>query len=447
MSKIKYALVLAGGGAKGAYQIGVWKALKELNIKINAVIGNSVGALNGAFIAQNSLEKAQELWDNITLDKIVSIPKELIKNGIFHINSKNISMIKDLQEIFFKNKGLDTAPLRSIIETYIDEKKIRKSKIDFGLIAYNLNNFKPLEIFLEDIPKGLFTDYLVASASIPFIFKKTQIKNKQLIDGGVYDNIPFSMAKRRGYKNIIIVDMSGFGINKRPDIKGTNSIYIKNSIDMGNLLDFSPAFIKNFINIGYLDTLKIFGKIDGIKYFYKKNDKILQKLENLIFDKKIYMEYSNCLKNSNFETNKQNIKNEIKNILPDNFKHFSNYIIALSESAALCLNIEINKLYSYKEFLNLIWTKYNNIEKNIASIDNKKFKNFFEMLTQKVKSIDPTKDFKNFFKLSTYQHEKAFEIIFGKDKTKLHIKTIANFFPNLLPAKVFFVLLKYFFNE
>ena len=65
MLETEFTLILAGGGAKGAYQIGVWKALKELKIKINAVIGNSVGALNGAFIAQNDIDKAIRLWKNI----------------------------------------------------------------------------------------------------------------------------------------------------------------------------------------------------------------------------------------------------------------------------------------------------------------------------------------------------------------------------------------------
>ena len=47
---VEYSLVLEGGGAKGAYQIGAWKALKEAGVKINAVAGTSVGALNGALI-------------------------------------------------------------------------------------------------------------------------------------------------------------------------------------------------------------------------------------------------------------------------------------------------------------------------------------------------------------------------------------------------------------
>lgn len=444
MLKVKYTLILAGGGAKGAYQIGVWKALKELKVKINAIIGNSVGALNGALIIQNNIKKALKLWESLTLDKIVIIPKELIKNGVFHIDSKNLFKLKDFQKLFFKNRGLDTAPLKNLIKNNIDEKKVRKSKIDFGLITYQLNNLKPLEIFLEDMPDNSLEDYLIASASIPFLFKKAKIRGKQFIDGGVYDNMPFSMAKKRGYNNLIIVDISGLGVNKRPDIIGTNIYYIKNSINKGNLLYFSPDFIKEYINLGYLDTLKIFNKVDGINFFYKNDNKILNKLEKLLFNRETFNVYSKYLKNSKKHDNDKEIKNSIREILPEKYKNYGNIIIALSECAALSLNIERIKLYSYKEFLYAIWKKYNKIEKDITSVNITSVRDFFEIVSQKLKNLDFS--VKKLSKISTFEYEKAFEIIFGKDNANSNIKTIANFFPYLLASKIFFALLKAYFK-
>ena len=57
----EYGLVLEGGGAKGAYQIGAWKALKEAGIRIKGIAGTSVGALNGALIAMDDFEKAEKI--------------------------------------------------------------------------------------------------------------------------------------------------------------------------------------------------------------------------------------------------------------------------------------------------------------------------------------------------------------------------------------------------
>ena len=60
---IEYGLVLEGGGAKGAYQIGAWKALKEAGIHIKGIAGTSVGALNGALIAMDDFEKAEKIYN------------------------------------------------------------------------------------------------------------------------------------------------------------------------------------------------------------------------------------------------------------------------------------------------------------------------------------------------------------------------------------------------
>ena len=64
MSK-EYGLVFDGGGARGAYQIGAWKALVEAGVKINAVAGTSVGALNGALVCMGDVEKAEDIWSKM----------------------------------------------------------------------------------------------------------------------------------------------------------------------------------------------------------------------------------------------------------------------------------------------------------------------------------------------------------------------------------------------
>ena len=82
---MKIGLVLSGGGGKGAYELGVWKALKELNLNkyISVFSGTSIGAFNAALFAMDDLEKAEKLWDEVTMDKLVPISKkELIKRGI-----------------------------------------------------------------------------------------------------------------------------------------------------------------------------------------------------------------------------------------------------------------------------------------------------------------------------------------------------------------------------
>ena len=68
----EYGLVLEGGGAKGAYQIGAWKALREAGVKLKGIAGTSVGALNGALICMGDYENARKVWENITYSRIMS---------------------------------------------------------------------------------------------------------------------------------------------------------------------------------------------------------------------------------------------------------------------------------------------------------------------------------------------------------------------------------------
>ena len=70
---MKRAIVLSGGGAKGAYEIGVWKALRKLSINYDIVCGTSVGALNGVLMVQKDYFKALKLWYYMDYSKVIDI--------------------------------------------------------------------------------------------------------------------------------------------------------------------------------------------------------------------------------------------------------------------------------------------------------------------------------------------------------------------------------------
>ena len=286
----KYALVLGGGGAKGAYQIGVWKVLKDLGIEFEAVIGTSVGALNGALIAQNDYRKALSLWENIVINDVIAVPEELLEDGIFSLSVKNYHDLKKFRRKVLKDKGLDTSPLRETIGRYLSEKKIRRNGIDFGLVTYELNRLKPLEIFIDKIPEGRLPDYLMASSRVPG-FQSVKIDDRIYVDGGVYDNVPLNLARRRGYRRIIAVDLSAIGIIQKPELAGTDVIYIKNSLDLGSIFNFSPESSLRNRMIGELDTMKTFGMISGIRYFYYEDPRLIKKLTDVLLSRGLFSIY------------------------------------------------------------------------------------------------------------------------------------------------------------
>ena len=75
-----YAIALEGGGAKGAYEVGVWQALEEAGIRYNAVSGTSVGALNGAMMVMRDMEGAVRAWKDIRLSDVIDLEGDQEEN-------------------------------------------------------------------------------------------------------------------------------------------------------------------------------------------------------------------------------------------------------------------------------------------------------------------------------------------------------------------------------
>ena len=205
------ALVLSGGGAKGAYQIGVWKALKKLGVKFDIVTGTSVGALNGTLIVQNEYRKAVKIWKKINL------------KSLFNEETTNETTNLDIYKIYgkkvLKEGGMDTSELEEIINQALNKRKFFSSKINYGLITYNLTDKKPVVITKATINKDSFSNYLVASASCFPAFKEKIINQKKYIDGGYYDNLPINLAIDLGATEIIAVDLNAPGIKQQPKEK------------------------------------------------------------------------------------------------------------------------------------------------------------------------------------------------------------------------------------
>ena len=429
--KPAYALVLSGGGAKGAYEIGAWKALRELDIKIEAVCGTSVGALNAAVVAQDDFELGMKIWSEMTIDKVVDIPEDMISRGRPKFSFKNLMRIGDLQ-LDIRNLGLDPAPLHKMLKEEIDEAKIRRSGIDLGIVTIKLDNISPCEIFLDDMPFGTLPDYLLASASFP-AFKRAEINGKQFTDGGMYDNIPHAMAKNRGYRRIIVVDIEGLGANKRPDITGTDTIYIKTSIPLGNILDFNPDNAKRAIEAGYLDTMKIFGKNDGLKYFIQRDLKLEKELYNRLMKQENINEYAQYLNLKGRKAVPENTETLIREIMPKDQRSNKNLILLLVEAAAACLDVERVKMYTLRELLKVIEEKYLAIEQSGILPSEKDSESFFKRIEETIEeTISFFRSERSLSDYSPYEYAKMMK----------NTQAAAKLIPELLPAEIILSILR-----
>ncbi len=265
----EYAVVFAGGGTKGSYQVGVIKALKELNIKIVAVSGASIGTINGAMLVQGDEKKLESIYSNIRMQDILKISEKRKINANENL-FKPKNALKLLEE-YVKNKGISNEPLRKLLEDNIDIDKLYNSEIDFGFITFDTDKRHGVELFKEDIPREKMIDYLLASSCFP-IFKPQVIGEHHYLDGGLSNNMPISLLLEKGYKNIILIDVMGIGLIKRNTHKDIYFKVIKPEEDLGGTFDFDLDNIKKNIKLGYLDTLKSFHKLIGNRYYFPKEE-------------------------------------------------------------------------------------------------------------------------------------------------------------------------------
>ena len=324
-----YCLVLSGGGAKGVFHIGAWRALKELGIPVNAFVGNSIGAIMAAFLAEGKDAALEEIGRTITVDNIVKLPEGFKENGVIKLVPAKFPRLGELYRGLADKKGLDTSPMRKALETLLDETGIRNSGKDLGLVTVNVSDMRPRELFIEEMEQGKLIDYLMASSAFPG-FERPEIAGKKYIDGGFWDNIPYGMARKRGYRKLIVIDISGAGINRHPDIAGSETVYIKNSMDMGGPLDFNRQFLDNFNLLGYLDTMRVFGRYRGYSYFIEPDDALETRFKAfLASDPKI------------------SAKNKPARF-PEQMRYDRNLLLKYLECAALILGVERIKVYTYE---------------------------------------------------------------------------------------------------
>ncbi len=215
-TKKQIALVLGSGGARGLAHIGVIKALEENQIPVDLVTGTSIGALIGGLYASginiNTLEKIVHEVDKIMVAKIL-MPK-LFASG-FIDNKRIIDFIKEL----------------------VGDVTIEDLKMPFAAVATDLVTGE--EVVFD---KGPLVDAIIASVAIPTIFQPVFLKNRYLIDGGLSNPLPISVAKEMGAKKIIAVNVS-------PNPKRiTKKIKTKKTEEIKLLIKRLPSLFSNLLN-------------------------------------------------------------------------------------------------------------------------------------------------------------------------------------------------------
>ena len=267
----EYALCLEGGGAKGAYQIGAWRALREAGVKISAVAGTSVGALNAALICMGDLEAAEDIWKNISHSKVMEVDDDKAAR-IFDGSARLYDWIQAVLK-YASEGGADITPLKELIAGAIDEKTIKEGKISFYLHTFSVSEMKELDVDVKEVEDGLLPDFLLASAYLP-VFKHEKLHGKSYLDPGIINNVPLDSLIKRNYKNIIMLRIFGPGRYKPIEIPEDVNIYsVEPRVSLGNILNFEAKKSINNMKIGYYDTQRLLYQLSGRIYYIDESEK------------------------------------------------------------------------------------------------------------------------------------------------------------------------------
>lgn len=319
----KLGIVLDGGGGRGAYQIGVWKYLKESKLynSISAISGTSVGGLNSCLFALDEYNLAETIWTQKIQDKIVSIDidiKEICSKIALQFGIQNFVPVASIISFFtmlstrgyFSRKGLI-----EIIDEYIDLNELSKMEFPIYATCVELPLFETRYFKLNGYDTETIKKILLATSAIPIIFPKEEIEGKYYYDGGIKDNSPITPLYEEGCTDIIVIHLKADEILKDRR-EGVNIYEICPQEDLGNFfkgtLDFSTEGAYRRIEQGYRDAKEILSPVVDIA---KAGAGIIKDLDMMREHEKIFKENRKAL----LEERKL-----LKSNLNDNMEKFAN---------------------------------------------------------------------------------------------------------------------------
>ena len=228
----EYGLVLSGGGAKGAFEIGVWRWLERTGLirKIKGISGTSVGSLNSVLFSCAGLKEAEEIWLSIQQDDLTHLNRESLQKAaqvvvktmaLKAVKPDSLSMIvKDLLplvgETFFTQKKLKE------IADQVLEGEFPADRVVFSCLARQSLQEQPeppVDLFLGTFhnadyyclngrKKEEISRIVLASAALPFIYESIDLNHFEYRDGGCRDNTPYMPLVRSGFKKLIVVHLA-----------------------------------------------------------------------------------------------------------------------------------------------------------------------------------------------------------------------------------------------
>lgn len=245
----KIALVLDGGGARGAYQIGVYLAMEKYRLipQITCMSGGSVGSFFTALYRLNDSKKMIDIWMKMDKKTVLSPAK---------------STVSSLRSVIFEKGGYYTRDgLVKYIEDYFDLAKVFDTDMPiFASCAQKVEimnkvYYEPAYFQLNKKTPEEILPVLLASSAIPMVFDPVEVRGNTYVDCMKADNEPFFPLMQYDWDMLFIVPLTDAHYNKHYDN------FPKTVVDFGlpammnlpllNMIDFDPSYTEDYVSKGY----------------------------------------------------------------------------------------------------------------------------------------------------------------------------------------------------
>ena len=204
------ALILSGGGAKGAWEAGVASTLIERGARVRLVAGSSSGALNAAMITDGRLDRLEATWRTITRDRVYALRPAVFFAGLLP-GWLTLLSVGSARSLF------DPAPLRELISTSVDLDRVRRSDIRLLVVTTDLTR-GARRVFDN---ATVTVDALMAAAAVPGAFPPVELDGSALVDGGVTGRAPVLDALESGIPVERVLVVMGFTPRERRSTPGS----------------------------------------------------------------------------------------------------------------------------------------------------------------------------------------------------------------------------------
>jgi len=286
-------LVLSAGGARGAYQIGCWKAFDERGLTFAAVSGSSIGALNGAFVCQGDPWSATDFWQELAGHGILKPDYRRLRRlaarlsldlALLFAPVPNVRALRFLKYAVASMRllsrhgtlgmlsaegliGLDV--FSPLLERYLDVKKVLAQSTPLFVTAYRFPakscpRGKSLWFRVQDFGEEEAKKMLQASMSLPGIFPSVAINDGFYRDGGIALWAPIRPLYEAGFRRIVILaTRAGFSFDPK-DYPDCSVLVVKPKRSLGRFpygtFRFTEPAVKEWIKQGYEDASKLLDK-------------------------------------------------------------------------------------------------------------------------------------------------------------------------------------------